>query len=82
MLLTSIAHYNIYIPHGITFSIQYPAVWVTKLAVGICEWILLLYLEGGDKSREDGSERSVGGFRLAREHVSDAGEDGGRKQRV
>ena len=40
------------------------------------------YLEGGEKSREDGSERSVGGFRLAREHVSDAGEDGGRKHRV
>ena len=36
-------------------------------------------MEGGEKSREDGSERSVGGFRLAREHVYDAGEDGGRK---
>ena len=40
------------------------------------------YLEGGEKSREDGSERSFDGFRLAREHVSDAGEDGGRKHRV
>ena len=40
------------------------------------------YLEGGEKSREDRSERSVGGFRLAREHVSDAGEDGRRKHRV
>ena len=40
------------------------------------------YLEGGENSREDRSERSVGGFRLAREHVSDAGEDGGRKHRV
>ena len=41
-------------------------------------------MEGGETSREDGSERSVGGFRLAREHVSDAGggEDGGRKHSV
>ena len=37
---------------------------------------------GGEESREDGSERSVGGFRLVREHVSGVGEDGGRKYGV
>ena len=40
------------------------------------------FTQSGEKSREDGSERSFDCFRLAREHVSDAGEDGGRKQRV
>ena len=42
------------------------------------------YLEGGEKSREDGSERSVGGFRLAREYVSDTcgREDGERMHSV
>ena len=41
-------------------------------------------LEGGETSREDGNERSVGDFRLAREHGSDVGrrEDGGRKHRI
>ena len=39
-------------------------------------------LEGGEESREDGSVRSIGGFRLVREHVSGVGEDGGRKYGV
>ena len=35
-------------------------------------------LEGGEENREDGIERSIGGFRLVREHVSGVGEDGER----
>ena len=38
-----------------------------------------IHLEGGEECREDGSVRSIGGFRLVREHVSGVGEDGGRK---
>ena len=38
-----------------------------------------IHLEGGKESREDGSDRSIGGFRLVREHVSGVGEDGERK---
>ena len=38
-----------------------------------------IHLEGGE---EDGSVRSIGGFRLVREHVSGVGEDGGRKYGV
>ena len=38
-----------------------------------------IHLEGGEECREDGSVRSVGGFRLVREHVSGVGEDGERK---
>ena len=41
-----------------------------------------IHFEGGKESREDGSERSIGGFRLVREHVSGVGEDGGRKYGV
>ena len=41
-----------------------------------------IYLEGGEESREDGSERSIDGFRLVREYVSGVGEDGGRKYGV
>ena len=41
-----------------------------------------IHLEGSEESREDGSERNIGGFRLVREHVSGVGEDGGRKYGV
>ena len=41
-----------------------------------------ILLEGGEESREDGSVRSIGGFRLVREHVSGVGEDGERKYGV
>ena len=41
-----------------------------------------IHLEGGEECREDGSVRSIGGFRLVREHVSGVGEDGGRKYGV
>ena len=41
-----------------------------------------IYLEGGEESREDGSDRSIGGVRLVREHVSGVGEVGGRKYGV
>ena len=41
-----------------------------------------VYLEGGKESREDGSVRSIGGFRLVSEHVSGVGEDGERKYGV
>ena len=41
-----------------------------------------IHLEGGEECREDGSVRDIGGFRLVREHVSDIGEDGGRKYGV
>ena len=40
---------------------------------------IFIHLEGGEESREDRSDRSIGGFRLVREHVSGVGEDGGRK---
>ena len=42
----------------------------------------IIHLEGGKESREDRSERSIGGFRLVREHVSGVGEDGERKYGV
>ena len=38
-----------------------------------------IHLEGGEECREDGSVRSIGGFRLVREHVSGVGADGERK---
>ena len=38
-----------------------------------------IHLEGGEECREDGSVRSIGGFRLVREHVSGVSEDGERK---
>ena len=41
-----------------------------------------IHLEGGEECREDGSVRSIGSFRLVREHVSGVGEDGGRKYGV
>ena len=41
-----------------------------------------IYLEGGEESREDGGDRSIGGVRLVREHVSGVGEVGGRKYGV
>ena len=41
-----------------------------------------IHLEGGEECREDGSVRSIGGFRLVREHVSGVGEDGERKYGV
>ena len=42
----------------------------------------IIHLEGGEESREDGSDRSIGGFRLVKERVSGVGEDGGRKYGV
>ena len=51
----------------------------TRQSGGVRYFILL---EGGEESREDGSERSIGHFRLVREHVSGVGEDGGRKYGV
>ena len=41
-----------------------------------------IHLEGGEECREDGSVRSIGGFRLVREHVSGVCEDGERKYGV
>ena len=41
-----------------------------------------IHLEGGKECREDGSVRSIGGFRLVREHISGVGEDGGRRYGV
>ena len=41
-----------------------------------------IHLEGGEECREDGSVRSIGGFRLVREYVSGIGEDLRRKYGV
>ena len=41
-----------------------------------------IHLEGGEECREDGSVRSIGGFRLVRKHVSGVSEDGERKYGV